>query len=102
MSWGTEFKADVFISRLKFDSKEQLQEHLEETQEYLTSNQNKIKMWAISEPKSVINLDEIDDTNIIGFVDNEIQDILNDISEEVEEIITLRLLLENWDSKKDV
>jgi hypothetical protein len=54
MSWGTDFRTDIFISKQVFGSKGDIEMKLEELDKTINGIEAQIKMYASSTPKDII------------------------------------------------
>lgn len=58
MSWGTGFKAEVYLSRMSFDSKYELEHEIDELRHSIDTSREILSMLAIANPKDIITEDE--------------------------------------------
>jgi hypothetical protein len=54
MGWGTDFKADLYLSRIIFTSIGEIEDKLKEYDESINNIEAEIKMYASSTPKDII------------------------------------------------
>lgn len=54
MSWGTEFKTDIYLSRQSYSSKYEVEEEMEKIENSIKDVENRIKMYVSSNPKDII------------------------------------------------
>lgn len=61
MSWGIDFKADIFLSRQEYPTKHSVVDRIEELNELISECEAKLKMYASSTPKDIISPDDSED-----------------------------------------
>ena len=54
MAWGTEFKADIYLNRMSFNSILEINSKLKENDLWIKSNKDKIKMLCSSNVRDVV------------------------------------------------
>lgn len=104
MSWGTDFKTDIFLSHLVFQSIGMLKDAIADKEKDLSDYSAQIKMWASSTPKDVFVTEE--DGALISAISYEVDQILAEYSETVLSLRDLQRYLEhveenNIDLKND-
>lgn len=57
MGWGIDFKADVFLSRQSYASKNEVEDRIRELESEINDCEATLKMYAASTPKDVYVLD---------------------------------------------
>jgi hypothetical protein len=98
MGWGTLINPEICIKKHYSDVNELLDD-INDIKESLNYYKNKIYMYASSNPKDIIIVDQDENTNLIDQLNinmNEIMEEYNDLSIE---LFKLELLLDNFDSK---
>ena len=91
MSWGTEFKTDIFLRSLTFQSKGMLTDAIAEKEADITNIESHIKMWASATPKDVC-IDRSDD--VIGFIASEVEILMGEYRNTVILLTDLKRYLE--------
>lgn len=95
MSWNTRLFCSIEFNRESFNSKEEVQDKLEELEMYLQNSKDHLRdLLMMTEPSKFCP--EIYDPLI--WMRNEFQDAMDAIEEYYIEIYKLNLLLTNWDS----
>lgn len=89
MGWGTEFKADIYLSRMSFENKYILEDKIKETEEYINNLKTKLSLYAVSSPKDIVDPEWTDD--VITWVKNQMDEILEELI--VETIVLYKLNL---------
>ena len=79
MGWGTSFKADIYLSRQVFNSKDELDERIKELEEYIESATRELTAYAVATPRDIIA--EKDES---GYLQNPINEILRKVHETFE------------------
>jgi len=98
MGWGTDFKADVYLNRQTFSSKFEVEDKIEDLSKSINDNESILKMYASSTPSAIVPEDLKEDT--IGWLNNEINMILDTLHEEIIEKYNLKLYLEYLEEKE--
>lgn len=99
MSWGTSFKADIFISRENFNSKYEVEDKITECNDFIAEDTRKLAMLSVSSPRDVMPNDE--DSSPIYYMNNMVSELVSDIEDCSVKKYMYQLLLENWDEKKE-
>lgn len=92
MSYGTEFKADVYINDFLPKSFEEVEGQIYELQEDKRSLATKLKMLAVARPCDVVDCSEGD---AIYSVEKEVDSIIVDLIQTSENLTKLYLLAEH-------
>lgn len=87
MGWGTDFKADIFLNRMNFENKSEVEDKIEELRKSISDAKVRIKMHASANVKDLIPEDWKDQP--IDFISNEL-DVLFEWHDEC--LNTLQLL----------
>ena len=90
MTWGIEFKSDIYLSRQSYLSKGDVEDKIEELSDNITDCESKLKMYAIATPKDIVSTE--DSENIAYYLSNEINELL----EEYRELIINRFKLDRY------
>jgi hypothetical protein len=77
MSWGVHFKSYIFIRGKSFGSMGELDDAIEEMDESIKSCNDRLLILVSSDPKNLIDKDEC----VMGFILNEVSDLISEISE---------------------
>jgi len=92
MGWGTEFKIDIYLNRQIFTSKLEVEEKIAELDKNIENSKSMLKMFAASTPNNIVSIDWKDDAII--WLNNEVNNIFESITEETIEKHNLQLYLE--------
>jgi len=79
MSYGTDFKADIYISRKIFTSLDEVQEYRDELENDIINDKAKVLMYVSSTPKDIIPDDWKDEP--IRWLQNQLIEHLTNIEE---------------------
>jgi len=79
MSYGTDFKADIYISRKIFTSLDEVQEYRDELENDIINDKAKVLMYVSSTPKDIIPDDWKDEP--IRWLQNQLIELLTNIEE---------------------
>lgn len=93
MSWGTQFKADVFIRSVNIESKYQAESMIGHLRDDINNYITDLKMLAISRPKDIIPEDEKD--NPFYWISSEVTFKTDEILDNQKKITLLELYLES-------
>jgi vacuolar-type H+-ATPase subunit E/Vma4 len=94
MGWGIDFTADVYLKR-HINSKEELEGLIEDLEKELTEDKATLQMMAISEPKNLV-----DEDDLLYGIKNRVSDVLESYYDNVRDLTKLYLLKELVDSKE--
>ena len=61
MSWGIDFKADIFLSRQDYPTKHSVEDRIKELDDLISGCEAKLKMYASATPKDIISSDDSED-----------------------------------------
>ena len=92
MAWGTDFKADIFLSRQSYTTKYEVQDKIKFTDELITDCEKKLQMYASATPKDIISGENLE--NCIDWLNHEITDVLDCYRESILERYRLELYLD--------
>lgn len=70
MSWGIDFKADIYLSRQEYNTKNDVEERIKEIDKTINECETLIKMYASSTPKDIVPSEESEDP--INWINNQI------------------------------
>lgn len=90
MTWGIEFKSDIFLSKQSYISKDDVEDKIKEISDSISECESKLMMYAIATPKDIVSTE--DSENIIYYISNEIRELV----EEHEELIINRFKLNQY------
>ena len=99
MGWGTNFKCNIYLSRITIDSQEQLKELIKDRELYLTDIKTKLLMFASANPKDLISEEWVEEP--INFIHNSVNDLLREYDENYKELINFSHCLVNYTEKED-
>ena len=94
--WGTDFKAELFLKRITFENKYEVENKIEEIKKNLEISQSTLKMYAISNPKDIVPKDWNEQS--VDFIRNKIDEIMEIY---LDDINTLFLLTEYLETIED-
>lgn len=97
MGWGTEFNIEIFLSKKVFSNKYEVEEKIEENKKWISDNISKLKMFAASNPRDIIDPEWKEEP--INWLSNQIDDIISGIEEFYSENYRLDLYLEYINEK---
>lgn len=98
MGWGTSFCADnLCLSRQHFNSKDELEESIEEDERLIDTAEQDILSIASATPKDISPSEE----DPLDYVIGSVREQLEFIQETCIEKYIKELLLDNWDTKTD-
>lgn len=102
MGWGTDFTADIYISRERFDNEHELDEKIKETKEWIQTVREKILMVCIG-GKDSFNLKDCEDNNCdaVDVIHRNINEWLDWLIEENDKLFCYELLKENFDKREN-
>ena len=98
MGWGTTFKPEVYLSKMSFTTKYELDDAIKDLEEWVETRRRELCMFAASNPKDILSekvLSEQDDieewtpVDIVGNLESYINVIITDM---IDDVNTLRLL----------
>ena len=55
MGWGTSFKADIYLSRITFSNKYELEDKIRENDKWIEDAKKRIQMFVAATPKDIID-----------------------------------------------
>ena len=79
MSWGIDFKADIFLSRISIKNMAELEELIKDKESDIARCKEQLLMYASSNPKDIIPGEWEEDS--ITFIQNQINYVLIDYEE---------------------
>ena len=94
MAWGTDFKANVYLSRITFTSIYQVEDKIKELEDEINTAREILSMLAIASPNTIIEQDE----DPIYSIKNRVEDQVNII---IEAQYTLVLVSLYYDELKE-
>ena len=90
MSYGTDFKADIFLNRQTYMNKYNVEDAIKECESSLSSMETRIKMFAISNPKDITPEGE----EVVFWINSEVDSAIELLLEETVKHYQLTLYLE--------
>lgn len=98
MGWSTELFCNISFLRETFNSKEAVQERIEETERYLQIAKDQMRNFVMmTEPRKFCP----ENYDPLIWINNEYEDLMDSIEEYSIELYKLRMLLSNWDNCHD-
>ena len=101
MGWGIDFKADIYISRERYDNLFQLLEEIDDTEKYIRSIREKILMQCASGAKYGCTDIEGNEFNPIDYVHTQVSEWFEEYDREQGRLFNLYLLKEDWDEREN-
>ena len=90
MGWGIDFKADVYLSRQSYRSKQEVADRMEELDKEINDHEVKLKMIGIANPNDIVPTEE----DKVFWVNREISDVLEEYRASVIDRYNLYLYLD--------
>ena len=100
MTWGTDFKTDIFLSRQTFQSKLSVQDEINELIEKMSDCLSQIKMYVASTPINIIPKEFTESP--INWLNNEINILFDSYNEDLINKYKLELYCEYLDYTKEM
>lgn len=102
MGFGTNFTADIYLSRERFGTEYELDEKIEETKEWIQTIREKILMACMG-GKDSFNLKDCEDNecDAIDVIHKNVNEWLDWLVEENDKLYSYELLKENFDKKEN-
>jgi hypothetical protein len=92
MSWGINFKTDIYLSRQSYSSKGEVEDRIAEIDKAIYDWEAELKMYASSTPKDIVPPDDSEDT--VNWLNIRINEVLETYQEYLIERYRLDLYLE--------
>ena len=99
--WGTDFTADIFLVRERYNNLSHLEEEIEDTEKYIRSIREKILMQCASGAKYGCTDIEGNEFNPIDYVHTQVNECFEEYDREQGRLFNLYLLKEDWDEKEN-
>jgi hypothetical protein len=97
MGWGIKLNTDIYYSKVDFKSKEDVQKRIDTIEESINSIKTRLTKYVfMTEPHKFIPEEYKDD--VIGFLNEEVEDLLSTMEELIWEQTRLYILVESWDA----
>ena len=74
MSWGIEFKADIYLSRQSYSSKDDVEDKIREIDKELNNCEAELKMYASANPKDIVPPDFVEEQ--VNWLNNRVNETL--------------------------
>lgn len=100
MGWGTQFKADIFISKELYHTKYEVEDEISDKESWIAKCKAKLLALALATPRDITPHNS-DSDDPIWYVTKEVDYALESIEESEYKLFKLRLLLEHWEEKED-
>ena len=97
MGWGTDFKANIYLSRERFETIYELDSKIEETQDYIRIVREKILM-ACMNGKEAFNIEDCEGNkcDLVDVVHRNVNEWLDWLIEKNNQLYTYELLKKNF------
>lgn len=100
MGWGTEFQAEIYLSRENYEDILQVERELADTKKYSNWLKTRIYMYASSGPSGVSTKDDEGfECNPIECLHIELDKLFDEYSKSIIKEHELELLKEDWDDE---
>ena len=102
MGWGTDFTADIYISRERFKNEYELDEKIKETKDYIRVVREKILM-ACMNGKEAFNLEDCEGNkcDLVDVVHRNVNEWLDWLIELNDKLYMYELLKQNFDKREN-
>ena len=97
MGWGTYFKPEIYISREKYSSIDEVNTEIKDINKSIAGYETKLKMFAIGNIPDILPEEGKEDP--IFYTNNEISQIVEMLNEDIIRKYKLELLIEFFDTK---
>ena len=101
MSWGTSFDANIYISKMHFQSKQDVENKKADINKELINIENILFGYICANPSEIVSEDDKDDNNIIEALRYKFNELLEDYTHNLITSYELDLLEENFDTKTE-
>lgn len=92
MSWGTDFKADIYLSRQAFHNIYELEGKIKDNEKIIESVKQRLMMYASASPSELVPEDWEEDS--VNFLAQRIEELLEELEDLTIENYKLNLYLE--------
>ena len=102
MGWGTDFTADIYLSRERFETEYELDSKIEETKDYIRVVREKILM-ACMNGKEAFNLEDCEGNifDLVDVVHRNVNEWLDWLIELNDKLCMYELLKQNFDKREN-
>ena len=98
MGWGTNFKTNIYLNKITFESYEHLVSRISELKEDILETKKSIYMYSVSNPSEIVP-DEHKDNKIM-FIKTELNYLLSSYEEDLNELQLLKIFKKYLDDNK--
>lgn len=101
MGWGTDFTADIYLSRERFETEYELDSKIEETKDYIRVVREKILM-ACMNSKDAFNIEDCEGNkfDLVDVVHRNVNELLDWLIEMNDKLYMYELLKKNFDKRE--
>ena len=99
--WGTDFTADIFLVRERYNNLSHLEGEIEDTEKYIRSIRENILMQCARGAKYGCTDIEGNEFNPIEYVHTQVNEWLEEYDREQGRLFNLYLLKKDWDEKEN-
>jgi len=92
MSWGLQFKAEIFIPRVR---KTDVENKIKENEEYIGFLEKEMLMLSISNPRDIASKENIESGEIVHEIHVRVEELFYNYKETLQETQLLYIALEN-------
>lgn len=102
MSWGTDFTADIYLSRERFENEYELDSKIEEIKDYIRIAREKILMICMN-GKEAFNSDDCDGNkcDLVDVMHTNVNEHLDWLIELNDKLYVYELLKQNFDKREN-
>lgn len=97
MGWSTELFCNISFNRETFDTKEQVKEAIEEVENRIKRNENKIRDLIVCQNPSIL-MDKDSEVSVYDYLISTYRDTMDELQEDYIQCHKLYLLLDRWDN----
>ncbi len=104
MSWGTNINLDLYLSRITFNSKEDLLDMIHDIQDTINEINQELLMFASSTPKDIVLVldDEFEDSLRLPIIHSYVSGQLTYLQEQTSLLTKLELFLEHLEDHPEI
>ncbi len=91
MGWGTTFTPEIYLNRLSFDTKYDLEQEIEDIKDCLSNIEKRILMISAARPEDICGEEFKDEP--LSAIQNEVTNLLEEYQEDMHKLVRLELFL---------
>lgn len=97
MGWGTTFNTEIYLNRMIFQQKWEIEEKIQQNEKYISDSITKLKMFVSANPKDIIDIEWKEEP--INWLSNQVDDLIEFIEDTSYENYKLNLYLDYINEK---